>query len=225
MRDVSLLPFVPDVDPSEQTGADVCDEADNDDIPRSPSVVVGVQSPPINFLTGVDTFFFMDYNGKLKTKAAIVLRDAGADAWGINAESDGTFKIHVEGKVKHEDFMAHETLGQLRPFIKYKYRSGNIELNSGLLIGAKLNRETLVATTLATPFLPAVPVDFVLPLEEPIDHWKDIGDHSTSFGHIGDTFGTVGSLLTISFSTGSINVVQTAAQSTKRKSPRVRSRC
>lgn len=79
----------------------------------------------------------------METDAATVLRAAGADAWVIDAESDGPFKIHVKGKAKYEDFMDHE-LEQFRPFIKYKYRSGYIELYSDHLIGAKLNRANIM---------------------------------------------------------------------------------
>jgi hypothetical protein len=66
-----------------------------------------------------------------------------------------------------------------------------------------------------TPFLPverADPESLLLPPSlNLISFWNDIGQHSNSNRHIGDTFGTVGSLLKVSFGAETINVVQTTA--------------
>jgi hypothetical protein len=171
MHKISLLPFVPNDDLGQQNGADVTSgETDTTDLPSVDEVernFHGFIQDEINLnLITVDTFFFMDYNGKLKTDAADVLRAAGADAWGINAESDGTFMVHVEGTAKEEDFIAAVTSRALLPFIKYHRRNTKIEFSSGLVIGAKLNRAALVVTTVE-PFLPLVseePASVLLPL-------------------------------------------------------------
>jgi hypothetical protein len=121
----------------------------------------------------------------------------------------------VEGVVPEEEFLAVVAKScepKLIPFISYCHRRSEIHVSGDLVIGKKLASNTL-QTNVISALLPAEPlIDSKADKSDAGGSWDDIHDHAKRYGYIGDSYGTIGSLLTVTFDRQTkINVVQTAA--------------
>jgi hypothetical protein len=207
MSDISLLPFVDDENSSENVSIEA-----EVTLPllEEQQIFDFVHDSHKSNLILEDTLFFMDYDGKVTVDVADILRQASAFAWGVNVES-GSLKIHAKGRVSINEFMSavREKNHRLPSVIIYAQGTANIQFDSGLVLGAKLNSKTLTSPTETSFVLKPRAADDLE--SDSFAIWKSINSHFETFGAIGDTFGTIGCLLKVSFDGRTMDVVQTAA--------------